>query len=66
MYHVVDPEPLPDDHRLWGMDNVIITPHIAGVSSDRAVRNRELVAENLRLYLTGQELASLVDKKAGY
>ena len=63
---VVDPEPLPDDHRLWGMDNVIITPHIAGVSSDRAVRNRELVAENLRLYLTGQELASLVDKKAGY
>ena len=63
---VIDPEPLPDDHALWGMHNVVITPHIAGASADRAVRNRDLVVENLHRYMAGKELASAVDKKAGY
>ena len=37
---VTDPEPLPEDSPLWLMDNVLITPHIAGNSPERAGRNR--------------------------
>src|SRR4051794_27162120 len=40
---VTDPEPLPADSPLWGMDNVVVTPHIAGNSPQREARNRRLV-----------------------
>ena len=63
---VVHPEPLPDDHPLWGMPNVIITPHIAGNAPERAVRNRALVLENLKRFAKGEPLLSLVDKEGGY
>jgi phosphoglycerate dehydrogenase-like enzyme len=63
---VVDPEPLPDDHPLWTMPNVIITPHVAGDAPEREPRNRDLVAENLRRLDSGEPLVSMVDKEAGY
>jgi phosphoglycerate dehydrogenase-like enzyme len=63
---VVDPEPLPDEHPLWQMPNVIITPHIAGNAPERAVRNQSLVLENLRRFSAGESLISSVDKSAGY
>ncbi len=31
---VTDPEPLPAAHPLWAMDNVVVTPHIAGITDD--------------------------------
>lgn len=63
---VTDPEPLPEGHPLWTMDNVLVTPHIAGNSPQRSARNHRLVAENLRRFLEGRPLRSVVDTRAGY
>ena len=63
---VTDPEPLPPDHPLWRMPNVIITPHVSA-GSDR-VRDRifAVVAENLRRYAAGEPMLSVVDAQRGY
>lgn len=62
----VEPEPLPEEHPLWSMSNVVISPHIAGVSPDRGIRNHELMLENLRRYRDGEPLLNVVDPEAGY
>ncbi len=63
---VTDPEPLPDDHKLWTMPNVIITPHSAS-QSDLSERNTIILArENLRRYVHGEPLLNLVDLTRGY
>jgi phosphoglycerate dehydrogenase-like enzyme len=48
------------------MENVIITPHIATSSDFRNERTLTLVAENLRRYLRGDKLVSVVDLAQGY
>ena len=63
---VVPQEPLPEDHPLWRMDNVLITPHTAGGSPNRDGRNVALFCENLRRYLAGKALLSVIDKRKGY
>jgi phosphoglycerate dehydrogenase-like enzyme len=63
---VTDPEPLPSGHPLWGLDNVIITPHIAGYSPRHTERQVTVAVENLRRYVAGEPLLSPVDLKAGY
>jgi phosphoglycerate dehydrogenase-like enzyme len=63
---VTDPEPLPPGHPLWSMGNVIITPHIATSSDFRSDRTVTLVAENVRRYVRGAALLSIVDLAAGY
>ena len=63
---VTDPEPLPPGHPLWSMQSVIITPHIATSSDFRSERTVTLVAENVRRYLRGDALLSVVDLAAGY
>jgi phosphoglycerate dehydrogenase-like enzyme len=63
---VTDPEPLPPGHPLWGMRNVIITPHIATSSDIRDERTLVLVVENVRRYIRGDALLSVVDLAAGY
>ncbi|EMA46135.1 D-2-hydroxyacid dehydrogenase [Halococcus saccharolyticus] len=45
---VTDPEPLPEDHPLWGFENVLITPHNAGHTPEYYERLADIVAENLR------------------
>jgi phosphoglycerate dehydrogenase-like enzyme len=63
---VTDPEPLPADHPLWSMPNVILTPHVA-VASDLVLgRGLTLAAENLRRYVRGDRLMSVVDVRRGY
>ena len=63
---VTDPEPLPADHPLWSMPNVILTPHVA-VASDLVLgRGLTLAAENLRRYVRGDRLVSVVDVRRGY
>ena len=59
-------EPLPPDHPLWQMPNVVITPHTAGASQMRGHRNIERFVENLRRYRAGQPLDGLIDKQKGY
>jgi D-2-hydroxyacid dehydrogenase (NADP+) len=47
-------EPLPKEHPLWGMKNVIITPHIGGMSDIYQEQVMPIVAENLRRFLQGE------------
>ena len=63
---VFEQEPLAQDSPLWEMENVLITPHIAGMSPHQADRVIALFAENLRRYQSGRKLINVVDKKAGY
>ena len=63
---VTDPEPLPEGHPLWHMPRVIITPHTAGRSDRSRERLFLLVQENLRRYIAGEPLLSVVNIKAGY
>jgi phosphoglycerate dehydrogenase-like enzyme len=63
---VFEHEPLPEDSPLWDMDNVIITPHQAGISHRLWERQYKLFSENLRRYEMGAPLVGVVDKRAGY
>lgn len=63
---VTDPEPLPKGHALWGMDNVIITPHIAGRSDMDRGRMLGIVKSNIKRFAEGQRLNNIVDKQKGY
>ncbi len=63
---VVDPEPLPSDHPLWHARNVVITPHVAGNSELKLERAWLVIRENLRRYVAGGKLFSIVDVKRGY
>jgi len=46
-------EPLPEDHPLWGMDNVIVTPHLGGFHDQYAEEALPTVVENFRKFLAG-------------
>jgi D-2-hydroxyacid dehydrogenase (NADP+) len=63
---VTEPEPLPADHALWTLPNVIITPHYSGAQPDYYRLLGELFVENLRRYVHGDPLLNVVDKHAGY
>jgi phosphoglycerate dehydrogenase-like enzyme len=58
---VTDPEPLPNDHELWDMGNVIITPHTGGHTPLHWPRLADIVATNVeRLDATEPELENVV------
>jgi phosphoglycerate dehydrogenase-like enzyme len=63
---VFEIEPLPADHPLWGFENVIITPHVAGTSPRIAERHTATLLENIRLFVSGKNPATLVDKTRWY
>ena len=63
---VAEVEPLPSNSPLYGMPNVILTPHIAGVSVHYERRLAELFAENLRHYRAGEPLLNRFDPARGY
>ncbi|MHB1329756.1 MAG: D-2-hydroxyacid dehydrogenase [Gemmatimonadales bacterium] len=63
---VTDPEPLPSDHALWKLPNVIITPHMASRGELTVERGAALYRENLRRFAAGEPLLNVVDKAAGY
>jgi phosphoglycerate dehydrogenase-like enzyme len=63
---VTDPEPLPEGHPLWTTPRVIISPHTAGRSDKGRDRLFLLVRENLRRYVAGEPLLSVVDIERGY
>ena len=50
------------------MDNVILTPHVAGRSAFpyQEARRMELLVENMKRYLAGEDLVNVVDKERGY
>ncbi|MEV0329765.1 2-hydroxyacid dehydrogenase [Micromonospora echinospora] len=57
---VTDPEPLPADHPLWEMPNVLITPHVGGSVRGLLPRAYRLVAAQLRRMVAGQPLENVV------
>jgi phosphoglycerate dehydrogenase-like enzyme len=63
---VVPHEPLDEESPLWGLPNVLITPHVAGFRDDYWEAATELFCENLRRFRAGWPLLNLVDKRAGY
>ncbi|MBV1878275.1 MAG: D-2-hydroxyacid dehydrogenase [Pseudomonadales bacterium] len=63
---VVPQEPLPADHPLWQMDNVVMTPHTAGASQFRGLRNLERFITNLQNLIDNKPLAGVIDKELGF
>jgi phosphoglycerate dehydrogenase-like enzyme/glyoxylase-like metal-dependent hydrolase (beta-lactamase superfamily II) len=63
---VTDPEPLPDDHSLRRLANVVLSPHLAGTSPEAQERQWRLFRENVRRFVTGEALLGVVDKAKGY
>jgi phosphoglycerate dehydrogenase-like enzyme len=59
-------EPLPATSPLWRMSNVIITPHIGGVSPVYMDRAAELFAVNLERYISGEPLHNRFEMDRGY
>lgn len=62
---VTDPEPLPADHPLWQLDNVVITPHVSSRGGNR-IRHMILAQENVRRFIAGEALLNVVDPELGY
>lgn len=60
---VFEQEPLPPDHPLWRMPNVILTPHVAGYAECIAERHLNVLLENLRRFVAGKPLQNVVDKR---
>jgi phosphoglycerate dehydrogenase-like enzyme len=63
---VTDPEPLPDGHPLWELDNAIVTSHVANTWEMALPELRALVRRNVARYNAGEELEGLVDPRLGY
>lgn len=57
---VTEPEPLPPDHPLWTAPGVLITPHVAGLSSAFLPRFARLVAEQVDRFRRGEEPRNIV------
>jgi len=63
---VTDPEPLPEGHPLWRAPNLVITPHFAAWSDAGRELQWLLFRENLRRFVAGERLLSVVDPARGY
>ncbi len=67
---VTDPEPLPADHPLWKLKNVIITPHVAGIGFGHDTKTRDdiwqISLENLKRFCKDEPLVNLVNRQNGY
>lgn len=59
-------EPLPADSPLWEMPNVIVSPHVAGLSPHYNARAISLFMDNLQRYLAGEEVLNKLDLQRGY
>ncbi|HEV8575402.1 MAG TPA: D-2-hydroxyacid dehydrogenase [Dehalococcoidia bacterium] len=59
-------EPLSGESELWGLENVIVTPHISGGTPRYMERAVELFCDNLRRYVAGEPLRNVVDPARGY
>lgn len=60
---VFEVEPLPMDHPLWGMENAILTPHVAAASPRVAERHLETLLENIRRFVRNEPPLTVVDKR---
>ena len=63
---VVDPEPLPSDSPLWGMPNVLITPHVGILGAPYRQKWEAILLENCRRFANHESLLNVVDKEKWY
>jgi len=63
---VTEPEPLPDGHPLWSIENCIITPHVANTLGMSPGPYRERIEENVRRFVEGKDLEAIVDGTLQY
>lgn len=65
---VTEPEPLPASSPLWGLDNLLLTPHVSGgYHLDETFETViDIAARNLAAFLSGGELINVVDFTTGY
>lgn len=63
---VTDPEPLPDGHPLWDLDDVIITPHSADTRDMIIAPLRQRVATNLKAFRENAEFEGIASPDLGY
>ena len=63
-----EPEPLPESDELWDVDRVLITPHAVGYSHMEGVMDRmiDMLTENLKRYMRGEDLLYVIDRNKGY
>ncbi len=59
---VYEIEPLPADHPLWTMPNVLMTPHMAGYGPYLNDRRFQIMADNCKAFAAGRDLRNLVNK----
>jgi phosphoglycerate dehydrogenase-like enzyme len=59
-------EPLPQDHKLWTYENVIITPHCSSVYDGWDLKSVEMFSDNLKRYRASEELSNVVNPERGY
>jgi phosphoglycerate dehydrogenase-like enzyme len=59
---VYEIEPLPRDHPLWTMPNVLLTPHMAGHGPYLNDRRYEIMEDNCRAFAAGREMRNVVNK----
>jgi phosphoglycerate dehydrogenase-like enzyme len=59
---VYEQEPLPAEHPLWGMPNVLLTPHMAGYGPHLNERRLQIIQDNCRAFANGEPLRNVVDK----
>lgn len=60
------PDPLPDGHPLFSTKNLVITPHVSGISPMLWRRIMDIWIENIHRFLAGKPLINQVDKLRGY
>ena len=63
---VTEPEPLPDGHPLWELDNCVITPHVGNTPEMGLPLIADRVRVNVGRWIAGDELIGAVDVGAGY
>jgi phosphoglycerate dehydrogenase-like enzyme len=63
---VFQEEPLPSSHPLWSLQNVILTPHVSGVTPQYFERALALFTDNLARHLEGKPLRNTVNQELGY
>ncbi|MBA3416855.1 MAG: D-2-hydroxyacid dehydrogenase [Chloroflexia bacterium] len=63
---VAEQEPLPPESPLWDAPNLVITPHLAGASTEKERRCVEILKANLLRFHRGEPLLNEVDKRRGY
>jgi phosphoglycerate dehydrogenase-like enzyme len=63
---VTEPEPLPDGHPLWSLNNCIITPHVGNTPAMAVPLLSERITENVRHWANGKDLIGPVFVDLGY